>query len=464
MSRKTVLIGVAILLALALGLGATLFATDEASPPSVPRGPNVLLIVTDDQRRETLHGMPATARLFRKRGVEFPNAFATTPSCCPSRATIMTGRYAHNHGVKRFTPLELDQDTTLQRYLDDFGYRNLIVGKYLNAWPLRRDPPHFDEWAIFPQSTARTYEGKGRWNVDGRVEAPGAYSTDSFASMVTAFFDEGERDDARPWFAYVAVPAAHPPYVAEKRYARAQVGRWGENPAVDTGRRGKPPYLAERSEQRCDDRCGRNVRAAQYRTLYSVDDMVKELFDSMRALGETRDTLAIFVSDNGMHWGEFGVSGKRSPYRASVEVPLLVRWPAHLSAGVDPRLVSNVDIAPTILDAVGIDDAGDHLDGRSLLSSAWARDAILLEHWGSRARGHVPTWASLRTRRWQYIEYVERARRRDAWRELYDLKRDRWQLRNLFAAAKARQPSRRLVRRLEARLRRARRCAGATCP
>src|SRR5688572_1311676 len=111
--------------------------------------PNVLLIVTDDHRWDMMQILKRTRRWFGGGGTTYPFAFATTPLCCPSRASIMTGQYAHNTNVETNLDAErLDQRATMQRYLQDAGYRTAIVGKYLNAW--RKDPPYFNDFAIFP--------------------------------------------------------------------------------------------------------------------------------------------------------------------------------------------------------------------------------------------------------------------------------------------------------------------------
>jgi hypothetical protein len=136
-----------------LVLGGVAFAAVRG--PGRPAGsggdagpPNVLVVVTDDARAETLQVMPRTRRWLADGGVTFTQGFATTPSCCPSRASILSGRYVHNHGVLRQQLGDrLDQETTLARYLSGGGYRTAMAGKFLNRWPLRRPPPHFDRYA-----------------------------------------------------------------------------------------------------------------------------------------------------------------------------------------------------------------------------------------------------------------------------------------------------------------------------
>jgi len=425
--------------------------------PSDEQRPNVLIFITDDQRAGTLDALPSVKRHFQQQGVDFPNAFTTTPICCPSRATIMTGRYAHNHGVKYFQPYELDQRTTLQQHLADAGYRTGYFGKYLNGWRLSDDPPYFDQWAVFPQSTPLIYSG-GRWNVDGVVRRIQSYSTRYLGRRIEGFLGSQERDeDASPWLLYVSVPAPHLPLVGEPRYKDASVPAWKPNPALFDDISDKPRYVAERETKSCDLACGRSSRRAQYRALRSVDDLITQVFDELKSLDESRDTLSFFTSDNGVHWGEFGLAGKRYPYRGSVRVPLLMRWPRHVRPRIDERLVANLDIVPTVLDAAGIDAADT--DGRSLLER-WRRSRLLLEHWGV---PEVPQWASLVSKRFQYIEYYRGPRSsKPFFREYYDLRRDEWQLHNLLA-----EPSslgRHKLRTLHLRLKHDRGCSGSSCP
>jgi arylsulfatase A-like enzyme len=183
------------------------------------------------------------------------------------------------------------------------------------------------------------------------------------------------------------------------------------------------------------------------------------VFRTLRRLGESRRTLAIFVSDNGYLWTEhhFGYDayggGKRVPYTSSVQVPFFLRWPGHVTPGSrDGRITGTVDIAPTVLAAARVapDPAKPPLDGRSVLSGE-RRTHIVLEHW--RTGGEVPAWASIRTRRSQYVEY-------------YDLVRDPWQLRNLLHDGNgANDPD---VTTIAAQLQRDRRCEGTlgerACP
>ena len=424
--------------------------------------PNILLIVTDDQRAtDTMGVMPTTRRYFRGGGREFTNAFATTPLCCPSRAAILTGRYAHNTGVRRNTWHGLDLTTLFPRLLAQSGYRTAMAGKFLNGWK-RRQLPYFDHWALLRLAFS-TYV-RPRFNVDGQNRRFEGYSTDVIGRHSVDFlrlFDQ--EDDDAPWFLYVAPIAPHYPWTPAPRHAHTRIPRWSGNPAVlERDRSDKPGYVRSENHTLAG---GARVRTGQLRTLMAVDDMVGRIFRRLESLDEKRDTLAIFTSDNGFVWadhsfgGEAGTAGeKRVPYSASVKVPLLLRWPGHVEAGsVDRRLVANVDIAPTVLSAAGIvpNPAQPPLDGRPLLGPG-QRARILLEYWRE-TRRQVPTWASLRTRRFQYVEYYRQDGRR-FFREYYNLVHDRWQLRNLLAdRTTSNDPN---VSALQAQLRRDRRCAG----
>lgn len=400
--------------------------------------PNVLVIVTDDQRAgDTMFAMPETRHYFQREGVKYPNGFSVTPLCCPSRSTILTGRYAHNTGVHRnVLPDDLDVTTFFARLLHRAGYQTGLVGKLLNSWPVTKTPPYFDRWAL-----GGTPYFDPRFNVNGTLESVRGYATRVMARFSLRFLRRfEEKDDSAPWLLYVAPHAPHQPWIAEKRYANAPVPRWAGNPAVfERDRSDKPPSFSNIHFSLSQ---GRRVRRNQLRTLMSVDDMVGRIFKMLHRLGERRYTLAFYLSDNGYLWADHHLGGdrntagqKRLPYTPSVRVPFYARWPGHFPKGTrDPRLTGTVDIAPTVLDAAAIspDPAKPPLDGRSLLEPD-TRDRILLEYWKGHASPWIQTWASIRTRQYQYVEYYGDDEATKIFREYYDLVTDPWQLRNLLA-------------------------------
>ncbi|HEX9823834.1 MAG TPA: sulfatase [Actinomycetota bacterium] len=442
---------------------AALLPLTAVSPPSA-RGPlshaeaapNILVIVTDDQRLGTVTPLPEIRRRFRAEGVEYPNATASTPVCCPSRASIMSGRYAHNHGVHDNHQADaFDEAGSVQRYLHEAGYRTGILGKFLNGWDLERNPAYLDDWAIFTSSS--NYH-RSTWNVNGTVRSVPEYSTTFLRHRVVRYLEESEASDDAPWFLLVAPAAPHAPAQAEDRYRHVPFPAWPGNPATrEADRSDKPPYLQARPAAR--PLAG--VMRRQLRTLLSVDLLVATVFDRLEELGE-QDTLALFLSDNGFLLGEHGWTGKGVPYRASIGIPFFLRWPGRIAGGTsDDALVGTIDVAPTVLDAAGLGQATleTEMDGRSLLGPI-ERDAMLSEFWT--AGGPVPTWASIRTPAAQYVEYeVEPGL--VTFREYYDLVSDPWQLTNLLGDDDPTNdpPD---VADLAARLAALRRCAGTTGP
>jgi arylsulfatase A-like enzyme len=452
---------------LALACVAALGACDGSVPARDGGGgasedgpPNILVIATDDQRRTArLAETPATRRWFQTDGTSFARAYATTPSCCPSRASMFTGKYAHNHGVLTGEPgdaIGLDQRWTVQRYLRRAGYRTGIFGKYLNNWPLSEDPAHFDEWAVFTNSTEHGFYG-GTWNVQGRVMTVDDYSTDYIERNALDFI-RASKDDERPWLLFLEPGAPHRPFTVPPEYEDVSVSGWRANPAVREANRGdKPSWVIDQGK---GGETRHRARRRQIRSLVPVDEMVGEVFELLDEMGEIDSTLAIYTSDNGFMWGEHGLKGKFAPYTASAQIPLFVRWPGRVEPGAtDDRLATNVDMVPTILHAAGIRPRPRFgLDGRSLLRD-WDRRRVLLEFFESYSK---PTWASIRTRSYQFVQYYGPDGRSVTFREYYDLRRDPWQLRNLLGDDRpGNDPD---VEALARRLESDRRCAGRACP
>ena len=451
------------LAALAVSVQGVSAEAIEAADQLPVEDPNILLIVTDDQREGTLNVMPGTRRLFEDKGTFYNEAYATSPLCCPSRASIMTGRYPHNHGVRRNEDSEnLVQESTLQYYLQQDGYLTGIAGKYLNSWAESEvDPPYFDKWAVIDDSNYNKVYYDFLANVNGEVFFPSGYSTNFVQDMSVRFLRKFEQQDDAPWFLYVAPFASHKPFQPAYRYKGTDVPLWLGNPAVaETDRTDKPPWVQSRNVTFAG---GRAISRLQSRTLMSADDMIVKIFNVLKRLEETRDTLAIFISDNGYMWGEHGVASKRFPYTQAVRVPLIVRWPGRVAEGVeDPSLVGNIDVAPTVLEAAGITPNPDHpIDGRSLLTAEPRRE-LLLEYFGSRLGEDVPAWAATRSLTYQYIEYYDELTGTLEFTEYYDLTNDPWQLENLLGDSDPTNDPPVPVFSID--LQQARGCSGAECP
>ena len=396
-------------------IALTADAEVDAAPAQGP--PNVLLIITDDQRdgKESMSVMPQARRLFANGGTKFSNAYVTTPLCCPSRASIFSGQYVHNHGVTDNSSDLARPELTWQRHLDEAGYETALYGKYLNSWMNRRpgDPiPYFDEsW--------QGYDGEhGKLPLEAER---------FLLERATGFLERTERDDSRPWAMVLATRSPHAPYRYPDRFRR-DVGRFRPRPSVRDDLGDKRAY-GRRMARELGSRIRhvrmrrlRDVYTGQLRELMAVDEMVGRVFERPRGMSEDERTLAIMVSDNGFFWGEHSLSGKWFPYRESIEVPMYVRWPGRLAAGaVDDRLVANIDIAPTIMDAAGVPPRYEP-DGSSLLDGTWARRGLLLE--GAKQR-----WSSYLMPGRQYIRWANGSR------EYYDLRRDPFQEHNALPRA-----------------------------
>jgi arylsulfatase A-like enzyme len=445
-------------------LGATLTPSRAgAQEPTVQR-PNVLLIITDDQRDgdPSMRVMPQTTHLFGDQGTEFSNAYATTPLCCPSRASIFTGQYAHNHRVLNNQRDLAHHGRTWQRHLDEAGYETALYGKYLNSWMDRkpRAPiPYFDQ----------SWQGYTDLHDKNPVE-----SDEFLAERAIGFLERAQDDDARPWAMVISTRSPHAPYAYPDRFNQ-DVGKFRPRPSVRDDLSDKSRYVRQAARKRRRQiRAGRkrhnarSIYTGQLRELLAVDEMIGRVFERLRSLDEDQDTLAIFVSDNGHFWGEHSLPSKQYPYREAVEVPLYVRWPGRVAAGgIDRRLVANIDLAPTIMAAAGI-APGYRPDGRSLLDPGWSRRWLLLEGPGLR-------WQSYLGRHRQYIRWAT------GFREYYDLRRDPFQEHNALAPkadlanhrgrpvrqAKVTSPrsaARRKSAGMHAALNRVAHCAGRACP
>ena len=423
----------AILLA---GIGATLAGPPAAAQDAPGDRPSVLLIVTDDQRWDTLWAMPRVQRSLADRGVTFTQAFTTSSLCCPSRASILTGAYPHTTGVYRQAGTyggfrAFDDSSTIATALDSAGYATGFFGKYLDAYQSGAlsgyVPPGWDRWVAFVHSQ---YENYGL-TVDGRIRrfgaTPGDYSTEVLVDEAEAFV----RGTDGPMFALFAPAAPHAPATPAGVDGAGfdDLPPWRPPSFDEEDRTDKPAYVrAFRPVGPERTAALEELRRNQYRTLQAVDRAVDRLLDALDDTGRLDDALVIFTTDNGLLWGEHRWLKKEVPYDEAIRVPLVVRDDAIVDGGgrVDDHLVANIDLAPTIASAAGVElpDA----DGRSLLpllegeTAPWRR-ALLIEH--MRGTNPIPTYCGVRTERHLFVTYATGER------ELYDLDVDPYELENL---------------------------------
>ena len=443
-----------------------------AAPASAAARPNVLVIETDDQTAADMTAMPYTRTQIGGRGTTFANSVVSLSQCCPSRATLLTGLYAHDHGVLDVRgPLggyaRLDGSETLPIWLQRAGDATAVVGKYLNGYTGRVVPPG---WGVFHglpgRSTYRFYDYS--LNENGVLRRFGSAPADYQTDVISGRAERLIRSLPAPWFLWVTYVAPHvaqprdlaDPFplqstVAAPRPRAAFTGAPMPRSAAfdEADVRDKPPairrrpWLGPKQEARIQETWRQRMAS-----LRAVDEGVARLLGALRATGALEDTLVIFTSDNGYLLGEHRVpSGKVLPYEPSIRVPLLMRGPGGPLGAVRRDLVWNGDLAPTILDAAGA-RAPFALDGRSLLARPRTGRNVLLEGPPARGTNGLPRVTGLRTRRYTYVEHARGAR------ELYDLRADPQQLRN-----RVRDAPRGLLRALAGRLAELRGCRGVSC-
>jgi arylsulfatase A-like enzyme len=395
----------------------------------------VLLILTDDQRWDSLWAMPNVQRLLVDRGVTFSNSFVVNPLCCPSRATFLTGNYSHTTGVYRQIPPHggfdsFDDRSTLATWLHDAGYTTALIGKYLNGYQQAAAsgyvPPGWDRWMAFATPNYQGYQ----LTVDGTTvehgDDPADYSTTVLGSAAEDFI----RTTTGPIFLDFAPNAPHAPATPEPRFERAfsdlgplRPPSFNEPDVTDKPSyiRGRP-LLTDGAIHALDE-----MHRDQYRVLQSLDEQVGRLIDALADTGRLDNTLIVFTSDNGLLLGEHRWAKKEVPYDESIRVPLVIRYDAIGRAGVtDPRLVLNLDFAPTAAEVAGVDVPPT--DGRSLLpllagsDKGWRQEFLVELMKGANL---VPTYCALRTTDELYTRYATGEE------ELYDLRSDPYELVNL---------------------------------
>lgn len=434
-----------------------------ALPTGAATRPNVVFILTDDQDLVlgSLDFMPRTRDLIARQGLTFSHHFVPLSLCCPSRSTILTGVYPHNHkvytnfppdgGFERFDELGLEE-TTIATALHAAGYRTALFGKYLNGYPGVEAPAHvppgWDEWAS-PVSGSPYAAYRYTLNENGRLvkyaSGAGDYMTDVLAGKATDFVRRAAAG-GQPFFLYLGTYAPHRPSTPARRHAGLFPGLQAprtpsfnepdvrDKPARIHGlRRLKAGQIAV-----IDD-----LYRKQMQSLQAVDEAIASLVAALQETGQLANTYVVFTSDNGFHMGQHRLEpGKYTPYETDVHVPLLVRGPGVPAGAIVSALTSSVDLAPTFAELAG---ATLRLasDGRSLApflrgqTPAGWRQAILLEQFefppGLVAAGQTleptdpqdlkaafdyPAHLGLRTAIYKFVEYG------NGEREVYDLRSD----------------------------------------
>jgi N-acetylglucosamine-6-sulfatase len=480
MRRSSISLGIALALlaALALSLAAGGQLTESAGASHTR--PNVIVVMTDDQTVADMRVMSQTKALIGDQGTTFENNFVNFPLCCPSRATLFTGQYAHNHGVLNGRGfVDLDSSNTLPLWLQNAGYNTAHVGKYLNGYGDVQQggrelvPPGWSEWyATLPDDQA-VYDYD--LNENGSVVHYGSNEADFKGDVITdkALDFIGRRAPASaPFFLSVGYTAPHG-VGAEPNTGQACQSSAKPAPrhigAFDSEPFPKPPSFNEANvsdkHQAVRDlpliaSSRINVMTRQYRcrlaSLLHVDEGVADMVAALRDAGELDNTQIIYTSDNGFFFGEHRIhTGKVHVYEEASRVPLLMRGPGVPAGHTARGLSTNADLAPTILEAASV-APGRTQDGMSLLDVVGAgdrpRDILIENHIANPTQAWTP-YMAVRTPRYVYVEYSTGEQ------ELFDLQTDPYQLESRHA-----HPAYRDVRDwLDRRLDELRACAGATC-
>jgi N-acetylglucosamine-6-sulfatase len=441
------------LVSMFVGLGMTASHAEsslaQTLPPPDPQ-PNIIFILTDDMRYDDLEYMTETSHL-ADQGMSFQNTFVSNPLCCPSRATIMRGQYAHNSDVwfntNTFDPDRNVRDGGWQGYngngyeddnvatrLHDAGYTTGFFGKYLNGYDGTTVPRNWDKWFALKQANYYNYDIV---NTDGTTKHYGTkasdYSTDVLRGAAKQFIADKAGPGKPPVFAYIAPKAPHGPAATVPRHQHDFDGEkapslsfpsFNERDVSD-----KPPWIQSLRRLTSDDIAAINRRHEQrVESLQSVDDLVKDVVDALSGTTELSNTYIVFTSDNGWYHGEHRIrQGKARPYEEAPHVPLVIYGPRAKAGSTTDKLVLNTDYFPTFLELARVQAVQwpPYLDGRSLLpvlddpkTTSWTRTAILIEGRKYSADPEIPVdrnYNGIRTSTSKYIEYE------GGFREFYDL-------------------------------------------
>jgi N-acetylglucosamine-6-sulfatase len=426
--------------------------------------PNIVFVLVDDLRWDELgctgHPYSKTTNIDRiaREGAMFRDAFMTTPLCSPSRGSFLTGQYAHTHGITD----NVDRSTashqlvTFPFLLHQSGYETAFIGK----WHMGNDDkprPGFDRWISF--------KGQGTYldadiNEDGKAVKSSGYITDVLNQYAVEFIKEQHE---KPFLVYLAHKAIHPEvtqnndgsvnladserFIPATRHENAYTGKSiPRRPNYGRTPEGKPALQRQIGDLPPLGAATVTPDAAilgRQRSLLAVDEGVGEILKALDDIGQLNNTIVVFTSDNGYFYGEHGLSvERRLAYEESIRMPLLMRFPPIIKPGtVRDEFALNIDLAPTLL-SLARASVPSTVQGRSLApllrgqKAAW-RNSFLIEYYSDKVFPRIVQmgYKAVRNQRWKYIHYLEL----DSMDELYDLKNDPYEMKNLINEPSARQ-------------------------
>ncbi len=445
---------------------AALFLAFVASGfAAATKRPNVLFILTDDQRADAMgiagHKHLKTPNMDRigKEGVYFKNTFCTTSLCSPSRASILSGVYAHAHGVtNNFTEYPANF-RSFPMVLQSAGYDTAYIGKWHMGEDNDQPRPGFN-WFV-------THKGQGKYfdtefSFHGKKsEVVKGYYTNVVTDMATDWLKR-PRDD-KPWCLMIGHKAPHSFYFPEQKYEKAFERVRVPYPETAFMLEDKPTWIQERLHtwhgiygplfewrKKFPDDSPEAVKdfeamtRAYWATLLSVDDSVGRLYELLKQRGELDNTIIVFMGDNGILNGEHGMVDKRTMHEASIRIPLVVRYPG-LTPPAQPKVVEQqvltVDMAPSLLELCGAGALKD-IHGRSWVKLVQRGDAAWRTSWMyhynyEKQFPYTPNVRGVRTNSWKYVRYPHGDGKNDRhMAELYNVEFDPEERHNLIANPK----------------------------
>ncbi len=435
--------------------------------------PNFVFIIADDMRYDDLKYMPKTRNLLRSQGMTFSRAYFANPLCCPSRTSVLTGMYTHNHNVwfnssnseggwQGFKAQGHEQDNLATR-LSTAGYRTGLFGQYVKNYDGSSKPPGWDDWFAHYFGSYYGLKVNDNGTLRRYPNTASGYSTDVYSKEAQEFIATSA-STGKPFFAYVAPTAPHYPIIAAPRDLNTYDGLKAPRPLSfnEANVSDKPPWISSLPPLSASQIAQIDTRQEdRAETLQALDDLVEGVVNTLNQPTPNgaiplENTYIFFTSDNGFEMGEHRIfDGKRRPYEESAHAPLLVRGPGVAARSTTNKLALNIDFFPTLADLGGL-QTPSYVDGRSLRpvlngsATTW-RTAVLLE---TRFESGTDKnfYAILTSDRKKYIEYG------GGFRELYDLKptADPYELSNIYDATN---PPTNLATRLQA----LKGCKGESC-
>jgi N-acetylglucosamine-6-sulfatase len=428
---------------LVIALVAVVF---PATAPSRARAgvgrPNIVVIMTDDQRSSSLDKMPKTQKLLSFNGLALENFYVENSLCCPSRATFLTGTHSDTTGVwtngdegdanggwVKFHPWE---PKTIGVAMHDAGYRTAFVGKYLNGFDAAGlyAPPGWDRWWSFSRQNGAYFSYTAITKTIGSEptrksywELPRDYSTDVIARTVSHFITAAPADE--PLFAVAMPYAPHGPWTpAPRDEGQFDSTAVAFNPAQNEHElTDKPLFIQNHADMSAETMA--EAARKEWTALQAVDDLVARVVKALASTGRLSNTLILYTSDNSKAQGEHNWMYKLDAYESSVNVPFIARFDGVIAPGSSQLLAANVDLAATIADYAGVAFPTQGSSLRPLLEQgAVVRRSVLFEHLDFGTKNKVPTYCGSRRGRLKYIRYA------GGFEELYNLDTDPWELTN----------------------------------